>query len=407
MSNSRRSSRRSFLTEAGLTGAFSALPLNAATVKKPGSPSVYEALGIRHVINATGTVTNLGASLCPPEVVAAWVDASKHFVPLADLVDKVGERIASLVGIEAATVTTGASGAILLGTAAAVTRGDRDRIHRIPDTSGMKNEVIIQKTHHSGYDHQMTNVGTKLVDVETRADLDRAINERTAMMFFMNLADPDGQIKRQEWVEVARKHDIPTLLDAAADVPPVGHLSEYNKMGFDMVCVSGGKGLLGPNNTGLLLGRKDLIEAAKLNACPHGDTIGRMMKVGKEDMMACLAAVDRYVHLDHEAEWREFERRLGVIEDALKNVPTLKSERVVPAIANHVPHLLINWDETRVRLNRAQLTRELHDGTPSIAIGRVAGTGKDGVLISVFQLQKGEELIVATRLREILKKASA
>ena len=200
---------------------------------------------------------------------------------------------------------------------------------------------------------------------------------------------------------------MPTFVDAAADVPPVEHLSEYNKMGFDMVGFSGGKGLLGPNNTGLLLGRKDLIEAAKLNTSPRGDTIGRMTKVGKEDMVACLAAVERYLRIDHEAEWREFERRLGVIEDSLKAIPTLKSERVVPPIANHVPHLKISWDESRVKLTREQLTKELHDGNPSIAFGRVAGTGRDGVLISVFQLQKGEEQIVAARLREILKKASA
>jgi L-seryl-tRNA(Ser) seleniumtransferase len=407
MSFYRRSSRRSFLRKAGVTSALGALPLEAATVKKTAGPSVYEALGVKHVINATGTVTNLGASLPPPEVVAAWVDASKHFVSIAELQDKVGEKIAKLLGIEAALVTTGAAGSIMLGTAAAVTRGDRDRIHRIPDTSGMKNEVVIQKSHHSGYDHQMRNVGVKLVDVETRADLDRAINDRTAMMFFMNLADPDGQIKREEWIEVARKHDVPTFVDAAADVPPVEHLSEYNKMGFDMVGFSGGKGLLGPNNTGLLLGRKDLIEAAKLNTNPRGDTIGRMAKVGKEDMVACLAAVERYLRIDHEAEWREFERRLGVIEDSLKAIPTLKSSRVVPPIANHVPHVLFSWDESRVKLTREQLTKELREGNPSIAIGRVAGTGRDGVLISVFQLQKGEEIIVAARLREILKKASA
>jgi len=193
MSTYRRSSRRSFLAKAGVTGALGALPLEASTVKKAAGPSVYEALGVKHVINATGTVTNLGGSLPAPEVVAAWVEASKHFVSIAELQDKVGEKIARLLGVEAALVTTGAAGSIFLGTAAAVTRGDRDRIHRIPDTTGMKNEVIIQKSHRSGYDHQMTNVGVKLVDVETRDDLDGAINDRTAMMFFMNLADPRWQ----------------------------------------------------------------------------------------------------------------------------------------------------------------------------------------------------------------------
>src|SRR5262249_31919588 len=163
----------------------------------------------------------------------------------------------------------------------------------------------------------LTGVGVKLVDVETAADVKRRINERTALLFFLNLADGDGRIQRQEWISLARRHRVPALLDAAADVPPLKHLSAYNAMGFDLVAISGGKALRGPNDTGLLLGRKDLIEAAKRNANPHCGTIGRMMKVSKEDMIAVLAAVERYVRLDHGAEWREWERRLRVIETAL------------------------------------------------------------------------------------------
>ena len=169
-----------------------------------GKPSVYEALGVKHVINATGTVTFLGGSLMPPEVVAAWVQASKHFVNLLELHDKVGERIAKLAGVEAALVTTGASGALLLGTAAAVTRGDRKLIRRLPDIKDARNEVLIQKTHHSCYDNQLTDVGVKLIDVETQADVRRAAGERTALMFFMNMAEADGRIGRAEWVELAQ-----------------------------------------------------------------------------------------------------------------------------------------------------------------------------------------------------------
>jgi L-seryl-tRNA(Ser) seleniumtransferase len=377
-----------------------------AAEPKSKKPSVYEALGIKHVINATGTVTNLGGSLMPPEVVAAWVDAAKHFVNLLDLQDRVGEQIAKLVGVEAALVTTGAAGALLLGTAAAVTRGDRDFIKRLPNTTGMKNEVLLQKAHHSCYDNQLTDVGVKLIDVETPADVKTAVTGRTALMFFMNVADADGRIKRQQWVELARRHKVLTLLDAAADVPPVERLAEYNKMGFDLVAFSGGKALRGPNNTGLLLGRKDLIQAAKLNANPHCGTIGRMMKVSKEDMIALLAAVQRYVRTDHKAEWREWERRLGVIEEAVKGVPSLQCERIVPPIANHVPHLLLTWNEKRVRLTREQLTRKLAGGDPPIQLGRVAGTGDKGVLISVFMLQDGEERIVARQLRLLPMKAS-
>jgi L-seryl-tRNA(Ser) seleniumtransferase len=270
----------------------------------------------------------------------------------------------------------------------------------------MRNEVLLQKTHHTCYDNQLTDVGVKLIDVETPADVERAISDRKAMMFFMNYAEADGKIGRKEWLALARKHNVPTLLDAAADVPPVERLSLYNKMGFDLVAFSGGKALRGPNDTGLLFGRRRLIEAAKRNANPHCGTIGRMMKVSKEDMVAVLAAVERFVRLDHKAEWREWERRVGVLEEAVKGVPTLECERVVPPVANSVPHLLVSWDERRLGLTRERLTKELASGDPPILIGRVRGTGDKGVLFSVLTLEAGEDKLVADRLRAIFKKAS-
>jgi L-seryl-tRNA(Ser) seleniumtransferase len=376
---------------------------HARAESRPGAKSVYEALGVRHVINATGTVTVLGGSLMPPEVVAAWADAARHFVNLLELQDRVGERIARLIGVEAAMVTTGAAGALLLGTAAVLTRGNPDLVKRLPDTTGMRNEVLLQKAHHSCYDNQLTDAGVKLIDVETAADVRRAVGARTALMFFMNFAEPEGRIRREEWVKLARRYKVPTLLDAAADTPPVERLSEYNRLGFDLVAFSGGKAMRGPNDTGLLLGPRDLIDAAKANANPHCGTIGRMMKVSKEDMIALLAAVERYVRLDHRAEWRQWERRLGVLEKALEKIPTVTCERVVPPIANHVPHLIVSWDEKRLPLTREQLTRELAAGEPPVVIGRVSGTGDKGVLISVLTLQDGEEGIVADRLRAILR----
>jgi L-seryl-tRNA(Ser) seleniumtransferase len=394
-------------TGAGLAlGGVLGSPDIAPAETNSGPKSVYEALGVKHVINAAGTFTTLGGSLMPPEVVAAWSDAAKHFVDLVDLQDKVGARIAKLIGVEAAMVTTGAAGAIFLGTAAAVTGGDRKLIQRLPDTTGMKNEVVLQKAHHSCYDNQLTDVGVRLIDIETPAEAKQAINERTALMFFMNLADQEGQICRAEWISLARQYKVPTLLDAAADVPPLQHLSEYNEMGFDLVAFSGGKALRGPNDAGLLLGRQNLIDAAKRNTNPHCGTIGRMMKVSKEDMVALLAAVERYVRIDHDAEWKEWERRLLVIEEALKDIKTLQSERVIPPIANHVPHLILSWDETRLRVTRAELTKTLAHGEPPIQIGRVHGTGDKGVLISVFMLQEGEDRVVAERLRDILKKTA-
>lgn len=366
-------------------------------------PSVYESLGVKRVINAAGTFTNLGGSLMPPEVAAAWVEASKSFVNIGELQDKVGARIAKLLGVEAAMVTTGAAGAMQVGTAAILTRGEPSLIKRLPDTSGMKNEVILQKSHHSCYDNQMTAVGAKLITVETADDVKKAVNERTAMMFFMNYVE-EGKIGREEWVKLAQALKVPTLIDAAADVPPVERFTEYLKMGYDLVAFSGGKAIRGPNDTGLLLGRKDLIAAAKKNTNPNCGTIGRALKVGKEDMVALCAAVERFVKLDHAAERREWERRIGVIEAALKDIPTLKAERITPAIANHVPHVQFTWDEKKLKMTPTEVTKQLAAGDPPIVIGRVHGTGDKGILISVFVLQEGEEKIVAERLRAILSR---
>ncbi len=388
-------------SEALASGAAGAEPL---PVKKP---NVYEALGIKPIINAVGTVTMFGGSVMPPEVVAAWAEASKHFVDLVELQDKVGARIAKLLGVEAACVTTGAAGALVLGTAAAITRGDKRLMGKLPNTTGTRNEVILQKTHHSCYDNQITGVGATLVEVETAADVAKAVSERTALMFFMNTATDAGKLGREEWVKLARAHKIPTLIDAAADVPPVSRIAEYAKMGYDLIALSGGKAMRGPNDTGLLLGRAELIGAAKLNANPHCGTIGRPLKVGKEGMIALLAAVERFVRLDDATEKKEFERRIGVIEKAVKAVPTVECERITPAIANHVPHLQIAWDEKTVKFTREKVTRELADGTPSIRVGRVSGTGDKGILISVLTLQEGEEQIVAARIAEILKRAAS
>ncbi|MCH7725057.1 MAG: aminotransferase class V-fold PLP-dependent enzyme [Planctomycetes bacterium] len=325
-------------------------------------PDVYKALGIRPIINAAGTITTLGGSLMPPEVVDAWTAAAHSFVNLLELQDRVGERIAKLLGVEAALVTTGAAGGILIGTAAAVTHRDHSLVGRLPLPPEKGLEVIRQKSHRECYDHQVTTCGVRLIDVETREDLQRAISKRTAMMFSYNVHEDESKIRQSEWVEVARRHKIPTLLDAAADAPPLDALWKYNKIGYDMVVFSGGKAIRGPQDAGLLLGRKDLIEAAKLNTAPRCGNIGRGLKVSKEDMVAMWAAVERFVRLDHEAEQREWDRRIATIETAVTQIPTVKTKRIVPPIANHVPHLLILWDEQRVKITPAQTKKQLADG---------------------------------------------
>jgi L-seryl-tRNA(Ser) seleniumtransferase len=400
--------RRVLQAGAGLaaTGAVASTSAAESRLPREPKPSVYEMLDVKPVINAVGTVTVLGGSVMPPEVVAAWAEAAKHFVDLVELQDKVSGRIAKLLGTDAALVTTGAAGALFLGAAAAVTRGDRKLIARLPDTAGVRNEILIQKTHHSCYDNQLTGVGAKFVEVETAADVAKAVNDRTALLFFMNLSNDAGKISRERWCELARKHKVPTMIDAAADVPPVGRIAEYAKLGFDLIALSGGKAMRGPNDTGLLLGRKELIDAAKANANPNCGTIGRALKVGKENMVALLAAVERFVKLDPAAEQKEHERQIAVIEKAVKGIPTVKCEHITPAIANHIPHLQVEWDEKKVKITREKVTRELAGGNPSIRIGRVSGTGDRGILFAVHTLQPGEAEIIAARVAEILKKAA-
>jgi L-seryl-tRNA(Ser) seleniumtransferase len=227
------------------------------------------------------------------------------------------------------------------------------------------------------------------------------------MMLAYNIHEKGGRIGHGDWIAAARRHKVPTLLDAAADTPPRERLWEYNKKGFDLVAFSGGKALRGPQNAGLLLGRKDLIEVAKLNTSPNCGTIGRSLKVGKEDMVAMWAAVERFMRLDLDAEDREWRRRIETIAAAVRAIPTVKLETIVPPIANCVPHLLLHWDETRLKLTPEQMKTRLAAGKPSIATARVHGTGETGFLISVFMLQHGEDEIVAARVREILEQARA
>ncbi|MEO1994453.1 MAG: aminotransferase class I/II-fold pyridoxal phosphate-dependent enzyme, partial [Planctomycetaceae bacterium] len=203
--------------------------------------NIYEALGVTPVINAAGTITTMGGSLMPPEVTAAWLAASQNFVPLLTLQDRVGERIAELLKVEAALVTTGAAGALQIGTAAALTQNHPERVAQLPNLPGGPYEVIRQVAHRECYDHQVTACGTQIVQVDTVASLEAAINERTVMMLAYNVHEPDGVIGHAEWLGIARRHGIVTLLDAAADVPPVDRLWEYNRMGYDLVAFSGGK----------------------------------------------------------------------------------------------------------------------------------------------------------------------
>lgn len=362
----------------------------------------FKELGVRTFINAAGTYTMLTGSLPRPEVIQAINYAAKQYVRLEELQDRVGERIAELLKCEAAMVTTGAASAITFGTAAVLTGGDPDKVKRLPsDMTGMKTEVITQKSHRVGYDHAMRNCGVKLIEVETRKEMEAAINKNTAMMWFLNYSNFEGKVQWEEFLSIAKKHGIPTFIDCAADVPPTENLWKFTGMGFDLVCFSGGKGLRGPQSAGLLLGRKDLIAAAKKNAPPIGDAIGRGMKVNKEEIVGMLAALEAYLSRDDKAEWDMWEKQIKLISDNATSVPGVTSEVHVPEIANHVPSLRIKWDEKKVKITPGEVRDALRNGHPSI---ETMGD-KETIAITTWQMVPGEERIVGKRLKEILEKA--
>lgn len=386
-----------------LLGSISGNEATATTLSKDFERDYFKELGLRTFINAAGTYTTLTASLPHPEVVKAINYAALQFVNLEELQDRVGERIAELLRCESAMVTAGAFSAITLGTAGVITGGDPLNAARIPnDLSGMKSEVIIQKSHHIGYAHALRNTGAKLIEVETLKEMEAAINEKTAMMWFLNYNNAIGKVKAEEFVALGKKHGIPTFNDCAADVPPVENLWKYTQMGFDLVCFSGGKGLRGPQSAGLLLGKKNLINAARKNAPPNGDTVGRGMKVNKEEILGMLVALEIYLSKDHNKEWAMWEQQIKTIHEAVSAVPGVKTEIHIPPVANHIPSIKIKWDNTKVKTTTADVRNGLRKGHPSIET-----MGDDQTVdITTWMMIPGEERIVAKRLKEILQAAS-
>ena len=348
--------RRTFferLSTLPLVGGFIGGAAPSAEAAAPAGRDYFKELGVRPFINAAGTYTDMTASLMPPEVMAAINYASKHFVPLNELHDRIGERIATLVKAEAAMVSSRRR----LGDDARhgrrADRLDQQKIVDLPNLAGMKTEVIMQKSHRFGYDHAIRNCGVTIVEVETAAELEAAITPQTAMMLFYNNNNSVGQIRDEEFVRLGKKHGVVTMNDCAADVPPVENLWKFTAMGFDLVVFSGGKGIRGPQSAGLLLGRKDLVAAARANAAPNGNSIGRGMKVNKEEMLGMLAALERFLKLDHAALDREYQRRANVILESLAGIKGVTASITVPEVANHVPHVQIMLDHGGHRHHRS------------------------------------------------------
>ena len=374
----------------------------------------YEDLGVRTLINARGTWTYLSASLELPEVKQAQLEAAKHYVDVIELQHAVGRRLAELSGAESGMVTSGAAGAMASATAGCIAGTDPNRIWQLPDTTGMKDQVIMFGGR-IAFDNAIRLAGGKLVVAHTHDELQNAINDKTAMVYTTRLGD---QLKKA--LAITKAAGVPLLLDDAAGIPPISNLRLYSQMGCDLYAFSGGKGLLGPQCSGLLLGRKDLIEAALYNTNPWEGAVCRPMKVGKEEIMGCLAAVEAWTKMDTDSLYRRWNARVNRIAKLVDTVPGVKTKIYVPEDGNRYPTLRISWDEQAWNFSVRDCAKKLSDGEPRIEV--LTASNPSGVLarlhkdftrpgaenhleIISMSLQPGEDLIVGKRLREVLTAA--
>ena len=422
------SSRRSFvklLAAAPLLTQIAARDLYsqaAAAVGRDPRQNVYTRLGVKTVINCRGTWTYLSGSLEFPEVRAAQVEAAQHFVNMLDLQRAVGRRLAELTGAESGIVTSGAAGAMAAATAGCMAGTDDKYIWQLPDTTGLKHEVIMVGGR-SAFDSAVRLTGAKLVIVYSPEELANAINENTAMIYTTDLGD-----KLQKSLSMAKEHKVPMLLDDAAGIPPVENAKLYARMGIDLYCFSGGKGLRGPQCSGLLLGRKDLIEAALLNCSPREGAVCRPMKVGKEEIIGCLTALESWLKLDDKKLYVEWNDRLDRIRKLVETVPGVKTDTFIPDDGNRYPTLRVYWDQQAWKYNISDCVQELRAGDPVIEVlgadnpslvtavregnpNRKQLKAPDHIELVSMTIKPGEEIIVGQRLRAILsaaqKKAAA
>lgn len=387
-----------------------------AGLAKEAKDNVYTRLGVRPVINARGTWTYISASLELPEVRAAQEEAARHFVNIFELQHAVGRRLAELTGAESGMITSGAAGAMASATAACIAGSDPEKIWQLPDTTGLKDEVIMMRGR-SAFDSAIRLAGAKLVIAHSPEELQKMINGNTAMIY---TTSPVDQLTRE--IAIAKAAHVPILMDDAAGIPPISNIKLYAKMGCDLYTFSGGKGLCGPQCSGLLLGRKDLIESALYNTNPWEGAVCRPMKVGKEEIVGCLAAVDAWLKMDLDALNREWSGRVQRIAKIVETVPGVTTRTYVPQTSNSYPTLVISWDEKGWGLSVAECTRRLLEGTPSIVV--LTQDNPSGVLARIprkhteshhlhpnelqivsMSLRPGEEIIVGKRIRQILATA--
>ena len=372
---------------------------------------IYDKLGVKKLINAEGTLTILGGSLMEPVVLDTMVAASKHFVDLNEMLEKSGEYIANLLGVEACCITSGASAGLTLSTAACITGTDPAKIRQLPDLQGLKNEVLIQKSHRNGFDHAIRHAGATLVEFglikETYPwELKAAISDRTAAIVHFVEFENDRNLPLSEVISIAKETGIPLIVDAAAELPPVENLSRFFHMGADLTVFSGGKDLCGPQSSGLIVGRRDLIDACALNANPNY-SIGRAMKVGKEEIAGLVVALELYLAQDFAAEEKMWEDMVSHIVKRLSGIPGLDARRVAPSEPgiqpNWIPRVHLEWEKGKIPLNSREVKSLLRQGKPGIAVGATS----TGVFVNPQTLKPGQEKIVADTLRKVFLSADS
>lgn len=396
-------SRRSLLKGISLTSLMSALPslVKAAPKRSPGP---YEQLGIRPVVNFQGTMTTLGASKMWEELHEAAAQASREYVVLEELHEKIGQRLSARIGCDDAMVTPGAAAAICLGTCASLTGSDTQKVRQLPDLTGMKKEVVIQKVHRNGYDHAVRNTGVRIVDVESERALLDAIGDQTAMMYFLGGTSGDWRwetpVSLERCCEITRRAGVPLMVDAANMLPPWDNVRRLAKLGVDLICISGGKHMRGPQCSGILAGRRDLIQAAWLNSSPHSDSLGRPMKVGREEMVTTWLTVEKYSRLDFDAIDRQCVRQAEYLERELAAVPGLKLERTPVDRTRKIRRVSVHRDEQALGITSRDVERLLMEGEPRIAVGRAQ---PQGIELTVFMNEAGDEKTAVKRLRGIFK----
>ncbi len=400
-----KTNRRQFLSTLGAAAPVAGLVHPSAALADDETPLAvsndFSDLGVKSFINAIGPYSSLGGAVMWPEVIDAMDYAIRNKIRMSDLQDAVGRRIAALLGANAAMVTSGATGAIILGTAACMTGGNRERQERIPDTTGMPNEVLILKSQRYLYDRSIRAPGAVLVEVETEADIRAAVNERTAMMFYLQNRPSNLALTVEVYIRLAKEFSVPIFCDAATTVPPVSNIRRTVEMGFDLVCYSGGKGLRGPYSAGLLLGREDLVRHARANGAPNHRAYGRSMKVAPEEYLGMMVAVEKSLQFDEAAD---FERQLELIEQmdaSLSSLEGVITEIRTPGVEAREPYVEVRWDSSRYPIAVADVKQALRDGKPSVEVRALFLS--DGQLhLTATMLKPGEAEIVTRRVREIL-----